>query len=186
MTTRLTVGEIAKRIQEPDEDLTAVVDRLRNWTDEGLLKPLDYIPGTGRGRKRFYSERTLIDALVLNALTELGIPAVRITRICGKLSGTEKTFPLLRLARMAFEQTEERERNGEWCWLSINRDPSRKELGPTAILHVTKDIHDPSESKRVDDLTRSFEDVRIPHWSQASIVLNLTKLFQRLQNPGEK
>jgi len=57
---KLTVGEIAECIREPSEDLTVVVDRLRNWTGEGLLKTLDHNPGTGR--KRLYPEKALVDA----------------------------------------------------------------------------------------------------------------------------
>src|SRR5690242_8780479 len=73
----LTVRDIAERVQRPGEDLGAVVDRLRNWTKEGLLEPIgERNPGTGR--KRLYPEQTIIDAALLTVLTEaVGMPAVR-------------------------------------------------------------------------------------------------------------
>src|ERR1022692_3080470 len=72
----LTVRDIAKRIRRDDEDLEVVVNRLRNWTKEGLLQfSGDKHPGTGKAR--LYPEYAVIDALVLSALTAIGIPAVR-------------------------------------------------------------------------------------------------------------
>jgi hypothetical protein len=65
----ITVSEIAERIRREDEDLTTVVDRLRNWTKEGLLQPLGK-KNPGTGRKRRYPETAIIDALVLSFLTE--------------------------------------------------------------------------------------------------------------------
>ena len=35
----LTAGDIAQMIQRPGEELRTAVDRVRNWTKEGLLKP---------------------------------------------------------------------------------------------------------------------------------------------------
>ena len=65
--TSITVGDIARRIREPGEELSAVIDRLRNWTKEGLIKPVgDRSPGTGR--KRLYPERAIIDAAILSRL----------------------------------------------------------------------------------------------------------------------
>src|ERR1700731_1319076 len=72
----LTVRAIAKRIRRDDEDLEGVVSRLQNWTKEGLLEfSGDKHPGTGK--TRLYPEYAVIDALVLSALTAIGIPAVR-------------------------------------------------------------------------------------------------------------
>jgi DNA-binding transcriptional MerR regulator len=74
--TGITVKEVAERICRPHEDMAAVIDRLRNWTKEGLLQPSgERNPGTGR--KRRYSEQTVIDAMILSAFAEWGIPAVK-------------------------------------------------------------------------------------------------------------
>jgi hypothetical protein len=76
----ITVSEIAEQIRGRDEDLTVVIDRLRNWTKEGLLRPLgEKNPGTGR--KRRYPETAIIDAMLLTVLTDqIGMAAVKTTR----------------------------------------------------------------------------------------------------------
>ena len=74
-----TVREIARRVAVPGEDLDAVVDRLRNLTDEGLLVPVGrQAPGTGQRRR--YRETEVVKAAVLNRLmTTFGMPASRIS-----------------------------------------------------------------------------------------------------------
>jgi DNA-binding transcriptional MerR regulator len=68
----LTVRDIAKRIARRPADVEVIVGRLRHWTAEGLLSPSgDKNPGTGRSR--LYSEDTLEDAAILNALADMGL-----------------------------------------------------------------------------------------------------------------
>jgi hypothetical protein len=67
--TILTVGDIAQKVQRPGEELQTAVDRVRNWTKEGLLKPVgDIHPGTGR--KKQYSEKAAIRAMILQAISD--------------------------------------------------------------------------------------------------------------------
>jgi hypothetical protein len=91
--TDLTVGEIAKRIQEPGEDLKVVINRLRSWTRENLLKPRnDKKPGTGQ--KLLYSERTLVDAAIMSKLARhYGIWAPRVPGFDGALDLAWKQLP---------------------------------------------------------------------------------------------
>jgi hypothetical protein len=73
----LAVRQIAELIQRPREDLITVVDRIRGWTDVGLLKVAGArSPGTGR--KRMYEPSAIIDALVMTALTDVGLAAIRV------------------------------------------------------------------------------------------------------------
>ena len=66
----LTVRELAEKVQRPDQDLNAVVVRLRNWTKEGFLMPSgDKSPGTGHRRR--YPETAVLEALILNFLTDV-------------------------------------------------------------------------------------------------------------------
>jgi len=71
-----TVKEIAAEIKRPMEPLQAAIDRLRNWTKEGLISTSgERHPGTGRARQ--YSQKALVDAVLLQALTDgTGIAAV--------------------------------------------------------------------------------------------------------------
>jgi hypothetical protein len=54
-----------------------VVDRIRGWTDVGLIGVLgSKFPGTG-SRRRYVAE-AIIDAVILTALTDAGLAAVRV------------------------------------------------------------------------------------------------------------
>jgi hypothetical protein len=65
----LTARDIARRIQRPGEKLQAAVDRVRNWTKEGIIGPIgDAHPGTGRKKK--YSEAAARRAGILQALSD--------------------------------------------------------------------------------------------------------------------
>jgi DNA-binding transcriptional MerR regulator len=69
----LTVADIADLIRRPNADKAAVIERLRNWTAEGLLTPAgDRNPGTGRPRQ--YDDDAVYDAAILNALADHGLP----------------------------------------------------------------------------------------------------------------
>ena len=72
----LTVSAIAERIRRPHEDIRIAGDRIRNWTREGLLEPLgEKNPGTGKVRR--YPESALIDAALLQVITDCtGVAAV--------------------------------------------------------------------------------------------------------------
>jgi uncharacterized protein YciI len=75
--TSLSVKDIAEKVQRIDESLQAAVDRLRNWTKEGLLSTAgEKHPGTGRPRK--YSRDALLEAALLEILTgNIGMSAAR-------------------------------------------------------------------------------------------------------------
>jgi len=82
----LTAQDIAKHIQRPGEPLAAAVDRLRNWTKMGIIKPVGARhPGTGR--KKQYSSVALAEALLLQALTDaLGSSAVSLRPLIDKVT----------------------------------------------------------------------------------------------------
>jgi hypothetical protein len=158
----LTVRDIAKRIRRDDEDLDVVVNRLRNWTKEGLLQFVgDKHPGTGK--TRFYPEYAVIDALVLSALTAIGIPAVR----AGSATPYTTVFGF---GRHAYQEFPKREAAGEMIFLVVSgaegsvfdgANPNRASLtyAPDGQMHFR--IH--------------------ADQGDATILLNLTNLFRRLQ-----
>jgi DNA-binding transcriptional MerR regulator len=68
----LTVSEIAERIAKGGAAKRALIRRLRHWTKEGLLKPIGKRhPGTGSHRE--YYDWALEDAVLLNAMADLGL-----------------------------------------------------------------------------------------------------------------
>jgi hypothetical protein len=159
---QITVRDIAKRIRRDDEDLDAVINRLRNWTKEGLLQFLgDKHPGTGKSR--LYPEYAVIDALVLSALTAIGIPAVR----AGNATPYTTVFGF---GRQAYQEFPKREAARETIFLIVfgaegsvydSANPGRAALtyAPDGQMHFR--IHDAQ--------------------GDATILLNLTNLFRRLQ-----
>jgi hypothetical protein len=86
MTTRshplqtLSVKDIAERIKRPGEELQVTVDRLRNWTDQGLIHQVGE-KNPGKGRARRYGRDALLEAALLEVLTDpenqIEMPAVR-------------------------------------------------------------------------------------------------------------
>jgi hypothetical protein len=73
-----TAGQIAHFIQRPDERLGSAVARFRNWAKEGIIEAVgEKHPGTGR--KKHYSASALLEAVLIQALTDaLGAPAVSL------------------------------------------------------------------------------------------------------------
>jgi hypothetical protein len=73
----LTVRQIAEMIQRPREELITVIDRIRGWSDVGLLK-VSGAKTPGTGNKRLYEPSAIIDAVVMTALTDAGLAAIRV------------------------------------------------------------------------------------------------------------
>jgi hypothetical protein len=106
-----TVRDIAECIRRPSEDITAVIDRLRGWTDIGLLKIVeDSDPNPGKGRAREYPEIARVDAALLTLFLEAGLSPLRFGRMEGP-----GDVPILELGRKAAK----RERRGYAQWLII-------------------------------------------------------------------
>jgi hypothetical protein len=83
MVQTVSVKEIAQRVRGPNESLQTAIDRVRNWTKEGLIKTAgEAHPGKGRARQ--YDEWAMIDAALLQVLTECtGMPAVKVEPMLG-------------------------------------------------------------------------------------------------------
>jgi hypothetical protein len=73
-----TVGEMAERIKRPGEATEAAIYRLQNWTKERIIQPIEETrPGTGK--RRLYSRESLVDALLVQLLTDaMGAPALKV------------------------------------------------------------------------------------------------------------
>jgi DNA-binding transcriptional MerR regulator len=74
-TPTLTVGEIAEQLGKVAPDAVATRERLRHWTREGLLAPVDrHHAGTGKHRR--YDADSTYDAAILNAVASAGLHVV--------------------------------------------------------------------------------------------------------------
>jgi hypothetical protein len=147
-----TVSQIAERIRATGEALGTVTDRVRNWTKEGLLRPIgDKNPGTGRHRR--YSEGALIDALVLHVLADVvGMPAVRARTFSALFDAVRKDF-------------RERPVRDRFVAIQWSPDGSEWEIGF-------------SDSKGLPSLMSGSK-------YEAHVVINLRKLYERLERTGD-
>ncbi len=84
----LTVAELADVIRRPDADRAAVLERLRTWTDAGLLEPTVRNPGTGKPRE--YDNAMIYDAAVLNSLADAGFQIGKLRSIVMMLAQQAK------------------------------------------------------------------------------------------------
>jgi DNA-binding transcriptional MerR regulator len=89
----ITAGDIARRIARQGDDHQALVERVRHWTREGLLRAgttladLDLHPGTGR--YRLYDEEQIYRAAVLNALVKEGATVRQLNQVVKGLDGLD-------------------------------------------------------------------------------------------------
>ena len=86
-----SVREIADRVRRPHEEMGTVVDRIRGWSDVGLIEVLgSKFPGTGS--RRSYGPEAIIDAVILTALTDAGLAAVRVASFVSDKGQTVLSF----------------------------------------------------------------------------------------------
>jgi hypothetical protein len=77
----VSVGDIAEKVKRPGEALQTAIDRVKNWAKEGLIKP-EGGKNPGVGRRRQFSHGTLIDAVMIQILTDgTGMRAVDAVEI---------------------------------------------------------------------------------------------------------
>ena len=97
----LSVGEIAKKLQTVAPDISATIERIRHWTRENILLPVDqHHAGTGKHRR--YSNDTVLDAAILTVVANLGLPIVShgylvdaLPRIRRALRNWDQSSPVL-------------------------------------------------------------------------------------------
>jgi hypothetical protein len=71
----LTLGELAELVRREDTERSAVADRIRVWTAEGLIETESGV-SVGSGRPRQYDESAVFKVAVLESLSSFGL-AVR-------------------------------------------------------------------------------------------------------------
>jgi hypothetical protein len=165
----ITVREIAKRVRRDDEDLIVVLNRLRNWTKEGLLPPIgDKHPGAGKAR--YYPQYAAVDAAVIGALAAAGIPAVRAGSAIGAYS------MVLQQARGAYyREFQAREVRSETIFLIINGADG----GP--IYDSTNPNRAYVTTAAQDRMNARFNTTE----GDVHLVVNLSNLFRRIEKKTE-
>jgi DNA-binding transcriptional MerR regulator len=71
-TPTLTVGQIAERLRALASGTASTAERIRHWTREGLLAPMEnHHAGTGKHRE--YDASSVYDAAVLSVIADAGL-----------------------------------------------------------------------------------------------------------------
>jgi DNA-binding transcriptional MerR regulator len=149
----LTVGQIAEQLGAVAPDSAAAIsERIRHWTREGLLVPVDqHHAGTGRHRR--YSSDISYEAAVLNSLADAGLHLVSRPYI----------QDALRHARAALQRWRQAISAGHKLplfFLVISHEPTRVGSEPIVSTHDGVVNHAPT--------------------AEIMIVVNLSQLFLRV------
>jgi hypothetical protein len=150
----LTVGQIVEQVGPVAPDAAAAMsERIRHWTREGLLLPVNQQHG-GTGRHRRYSADTSYEAAVLNALANAGLQLVSRPYIQAALSQARAVLQRCRQARNAGRKL-------PLFFLVISHEATRIGGEPTASIHQGIVKYDPA--------------------AEIMIVVNLSQLFLRMR-----
>ena len=153
-TPTLTVGQIVEQLGPVAPDAGAMSERIRHWTREGLLLPVNqHHAGTGRHRR--YGPDASYEAAILNALATAGLQLVSRPYIQTALSKA-------RAALHEWHQARTAGRKLPVFFLVILHDMTRIGGEPTASIHEGTVKHD-----RAAEIT---------------IVINLSQLFLRVSD----
>jgi DNA-binding transcriptional MerR regulator len=89
----LTVSELAEALAPIAPDIAGTVQRIRHWTREQILLPVD-LHHAGSGKHRRYAADAAYDAAILHTLTAFGLP----------VAGSRTLVDGLTKARMAVQK----------------------------------------------------------------------------------
>jgi hypothetical protein len=148
----LTVGQIVQQLGTVAADAAAMSERIRHWTREGLLLPVNQLHA-GTGRHRRYGPDATYEAAILNALTTAGLQLVSRPYIQAALSQ----------ARAALQK-----------WHRARNFGQKLPLFSLVILHDMRRIG--------GEATVSIHEGIVKHDPNAEImiVVNLSQLFLRV------
>jgi DNA-binding transcriptional MerR regulator len=153
----LTVGQIVEQLGPVAPDPAATSERIRHWTREGLLLPIDqHHAGTGRHRR--YSPDASYEAAILNALANAGLQLVSRPYIQAALTQARAALKRWRQARSAGQKLPS-------FSLVISHDVEGIGAEPTATVHEGIVKQDPT--------------------AEIMIVVNLSRLFLRVWGTAE-
>src|SRR6476660_9565231 len=113
----ITLNELAERIRPTGGDLTTIIERLKHWTKQDILRPANR---PQRGVPRLYEPTTVVSAGLLNCLAGGGVLV---------FGGIEDALGLLRTEADRWARGERRQ-----CWLEL----AWAKMGPSGSVRVAK------------------------------------------------
>jgi DNA-binding transcriptional MerR regulator len=115
----MTIGEMAERLRPIAPDLKATTIRLRHWTTQMMLLPVEKLH-EGTGKHRLYAADDLYSAAYLHTLTELGLNTSTVRNLIDR--HTIDSVTLVRFAVPKWRKT-----NGP-LYMVISRSLARTEV----------------------------------------------------------
>ena len=94
----LTVSELAEALAPIAPDVPGTVQRIRHWTRERVLFPVD-LQHAGAGKHRRYAVDAIYEAAILHTLTAVGLPVSGSRMLLDGLSKARFAVPKWRTAR---------------------------------------------------------------------------------------
>jgi DNA-binding transcriptional MerR regulator len=148
--TLLTVGEIAERLHSFAPNTSSTIERIRHWTREHMLLPVDqHHAGTGKHRR--YTEESVYDSAILTVIANAGLPIVTQDYL-------RSALPLARSALRKWRQA--RSKNQDLpLFLQVSQGPNETS-GRTVSIHEGAVKHDSI--------------------SELSLTINLSQIFTRV------
>jgi DNA-binding transcriptional MerR regulator len=144
----LTVGEIAERLSPIAPNVAGTVQRIRHWTREQMLLPVDQLHA-GTGKHRRYAADAVYDAAILHVATTAGL----------NVSSQRYLIDALTQARFALPKWKRARSQGEAppLYLCLER---RADGTERTVTRVSDDPGEPSEDfTMIIDLARLFARV---------------------------
>jgi hypothetical protein len=149
-TATLTVGEIAEKLHPIAPNTSATIERIRHWTRERLILPVDqHHAGTGRHRR--YAAESVYDAAILTVFANAGVPIVSQDYL-------RNALPLVRRAMRKWTQGGSKNQDIP-LFLQISQTPTERG-SPTVRIHEGVVAHDPT--------------------AELSVTINLSQIFTRV------
>jgi hypothetical protein len=148
----LTLAELAARVCSKGDDLSSVTERIRHWARRGLLEGGD----PGRGSSRMFDRHAVIDAAVMNALSDvMGVAVLRMGR-----ETLARTCDEARTLARSWAFGDRRP-----CWLELVWVRSGIDAGGLAYGHVGElKLHGGTEANLILDMRNVFGRLR---WARA-------------------
>jgi hypothetical protein len=167
----ISVRDIAERIQRPGETLQTAIDRVRNWTKEGFLSLIgDKNPGIGRARN--YSKDALLEASLLDILSDGGMTAARAA-------------PHMRLLMKVVEKYWKTVGPFHADHLVGKRPATKRKSRERPLLVISKSVGK-GELGIADLKLSELEDYVLSAGRNLHTIVDLEILFDRLLTPLEK
>lgn len=167
----LTVGQIAEQLRAIAPDTSATIERIRHWTRENLLSPVDQ-HHAGTGKHRLYTEESSYNSAILTVIANAGLSVVAQSYLPSALA-------LTRSALLKWKRARKKDRHLAF-FLEISQSPNGN---PTVSIHEDAVKHDPTAALSITiNLSQIFTRV-LQESTQASNLKRPNSSAKRLPNP---